>query len=96
MSAHIEWFAAQNIDIDGSARPGSYLGNDGSENSVAAVRIADQFTGDCVIIEGRPERLVELARDLLKAAEAVEMQTIIDPSLRRMYGLASLESEGTL
>ena len=87
-----KWFHAAYADATGAAQPGSFTDEgSGTENSVAAIRITSQHTGEGVVIQGRPEQLVELAREVLRVAEMVQAQTLQDTSLRRMYGLTSVE-----
>lgn len=88
MSVHIEWLAANFVDVDGTAQPRSYE-NDGNENATAAIRIASRYDGDGIIIEGRPERLLELAREITRTAELIVEQTMRDPKLRSLYGITS-------
>jgi hypothetical protein len=82
------WLNAARVDIDGAARPRSFIDGD-SANDVAAVRITSQFVSeDQVIIQGRPEDLLAMAHALVRTAELVVEQTMRDPELRRLYGLA--------
>jgi hypothetical protein len=86
------WFSALFTEVDGSAQPASFAIDPIGRNEVAALRIkASDSTGDMLIIEGRPERLLEVARELLRTAELVMNQTMQDPALRRLYGLTSVE-----
>jgi hypothetical protein len=93
VSYQITWLAARFLDIDGSARPGSYADSQGNQNAVAALRITDQNSADGLVIEGRPEDLVVKAREILRAAELVVEQTMRDPQLRSMYGLVQHDTK---
>lgn len=88
MSAHIEWLHARHIDVTGSAEPGSFEGPY-RPNEVAAIRITSQYDGDGLIIEGRPEDLLAAAREILRAAELIVVQTAQTPRLLSLYGLTS-------
>jgi len=86
MTSHIEWLDAGHADVTGAATPGSF-GDGMDDNTVAAIRITSQFTGDGTIIQGRPERLLQLGREITRVAELIIEQTMRDPSLRRLYGM---------
>jgi hypothetical protein len=86
--ADIVWLSALHVDVSASAQPGSFEYEDHGVNEAAAIRIADSAAnpGDALIIEGRPERLIEIAKEILHQAELIVEQTMRDPELRRLYG----------
>lgn len=83
------WLSAQYIEVDGSAKPGSYDYPDHGTNDAATIRIKSQTGDDALLITGRPERLLTVAQEILRAAELVVMETMRDPELRRLYGIPS-------
>lgn len=85
MSAHIEWGSARYTYIHGTATPGEIEHGDDA-NSTAAMQITYGSDGDALVIEGRPEDLVALFRGALDTAQAILMETVRSPELRRMYG----------
>lgn len=88
MSTHLEWLNAQHTDVTGSASPGAFEGDE-EANEVAAIRITSQYDGDGIVIQGRPEQLLALAKEITRTAELIVEQTMRDPELRAMYGLVS-------
>lgn len=89
MSAHTEWLAAANTEIGGSARPDYIIGSSGEGNSVACITVTDVYTGDGLVLQGRPEQLLEKAREILRAAEQIVEVTMREPELRSLYGITS-------
>jgi hypothetical protein len=87
MSAHIEWLSANYVEVGGTAQPGTYEGNDDA-NEVAAIKIVGA-DGDGIIIQGRPERLLTIAREVVRTAELIVEATMRDPKLRLLYGITS-------
>lgn len=83
------WLSAQFIEVDGSAKPGSYDYPDHGTNDVATIRIKDKVGDDALLITGRPERLLAVAREILRTAELIVEQTMRDPQLRSLYGITS-------
>jgi hypothetical protein len=94
MTNQIAWLSARFVDIDGSAKPGSYDDGHGNRNAVAAVRIASQHNGDAIILEGRPEDLLARGREIMRTIEGVVEQTMRDPELRRLYGFPERPNVG--
>lgn len=86
MSAHVEWLSSRYLDISGEAKPGGFENADGS-NEVACLIITSQNDGHGIVIEGRPDNLLDRAREILRAAELLVEKTMRDPELRRLYGL---------
>lgn len=89
----IIWLSAQYTEIDGSGKPESYDIFGHGVNDVATIRIKDQNNSDALLISGRPERLLEIARDFVRTAELIVEQTMRDPELRRLYGFAAIGNE---
>jgi len=85
----IEWITAPQIEVGGSARPDSVTDEHGIQNSVAIITLTNRHSGDAVVIEGRPEHLLNLARAQLRVAEQIVEATMRDPQLRSMYGLTA-------
>lgn len=92
----ILWLSARFTEVDGSAIPSRYTIEDYGENYAATIRIKDASSDDAMLIEGRPERLLELAREILRVAELVAEQTMRDPALRRLYGIIESSQGGTV
>jgi hypothetical protein len=90
----IEWLSAPHIDVTGTAKPGEIAGPY-NDNRVAAIRITSQFEDYGLVIEGRPEVLLQKAREILRTAELIVEQTMRDPNLRSLYGITSVEHGGT-
>jgi hypothetical protein len=88
MSAHIEWLSSRYTDVSGEAQPGGFE-NDGGANAVACLIITSQNDGHGIVIEGRPDNLLEKAREILRAAELLVEKTMCDPELRRLYGVTT-------
>lgn len=87
--SRIEWVTAPQIEVGGSARPDSVTDEHGVQNSVAIITLTNRHSGDAVVIEGRPEHLLALARDALVVAEQIVEVTMRDPQLRSMYGITA-------
>jgi len=86
----ILWLSANYVDVEGAAKPESFSYEDQGTNDVATIRIKDSLSsGDAVLISGRPERLVEIAKEILRTAELVMIQTMQSPELRRLYGITT-------
>lgn len=86
----IVWLSANYIDIDGTAVPDRFEYPDIGVNEAAAIRIvASTSPGDGLIIEGRPEQLLAIGRQVTRIAEQIIEATTRDPELRRMYGVSS-------
>lgn len=81
------WLGQKYTEIDGTAKPHSYVDESGQVNDVAAIRIKSKIDGAGIIIEGRPDEILSTAREILRTAELVVEQTMRDPELRRLYGI---------
>ena len=86
---NVTWLPTRYIDIDGTSIPGDVTTSDGSANDVACIRIVSQTDGSGIILEGRPDNLLERAREILRTAELIVEQTMRDPKLRSLYGITS-------
>jgi len=87
MSNRYEWLSARYTVVTGHAHPGE-IENDGNENGAAAILITSE-DGDGLVIEGRPEDLVDVARRILAVAEEIVVDTMRDPALRSLYGITA-------
>lgn len=85
----IVWVSPLYLTIDGTAQPDSIEYPEIGRNSAAALRILDSTSGDGLVIEGRPEQILERAREILRTAELIVEQTMRDPQLRALYGITS-------
>jgi len=86
MARTIEWLSAKFTRVASAASPGSFRTDDGSENSVAAIKIYDRTGGAGVIIEGTPDELLTIGKQVIHAAQQNIAATEHDPSLRALYG----------
>lgn len=86
MSAHIEWLSSRYTDVTAEAQPGGFE-NAGDSNAAACLIITSQNDGHGIVIEGRPDNLLEKAREILRAAELLVEKTMRDPELRSLYGI---------
>ena len=89
MSDAVTWVIAPQTEVGGSARPDYVVGPGGEGNSVAVITLTNRHHGERVAIEGRPEHLLEIAREILRTAEQIVEVTMRDPELRSLYGLTS-------
>jgi glutamine amidotransferase-like uncharacterized protein len=81
-----EWMIAQNVTVSGLAHPGQYEDNQGTHNDVAAIVIQRTSGIGTVVLEGRPESLVELAQKITDAAARITVTTYSDEKLMSLYG----------
>lgn len=86
---NVTWLPTRYIDIDGTAIPGDVTTSDGSANDVACIRIVSQTDGSGIILEGRPDNLLERAREILRTAELIVEQTKRSPDLLSLYGITT-------
>lgn len=77
---------ARYTEVEKNARPTE-------TTMVASIKIADAFEGSGLTVQGRPEDLVRLGREILAAAEEIVVETMRDPELRALYGITSAGSE---
>lgn len=70
----ILWLSAMFVDVDGSAKPGSYEYKDHGTNDVATIRLADQINGDALLISGYPDSLLRVAQEILRVCQLVQIQ----------------------
>lgn len=89
MSDAVTWVIAPQTEVGGSARPDYVVGPGGEGNSVAVITLTNRHHGERVAIEGRPEHLLEIAREILRTAEQIVEVTMRDPGLRSLYGITA-------
>lgn len=73
---------ARYTEVEKNARPTE-------TTMVASIKIGDAFDGSGLTIQGRPEDLVRLGREILAAAEEIVVETMRDPELRALYGITT-------
>lgn len=78
------WLVARTLELESTAQPGILVDVDGTANSTAAILLGDDGKG--VIIEGRPADLVQLCERMLEQARSIEVATMVNPELLRLYG----------
>jgi hypothetical protein len=81
-----EWMMPRSVTVESTAIPRIFVDDKGEENSVAAIRIRRNSGVGAVVIEGRPEDLVEFARQVTVAARQAAGDTDATPELRALYG----------
>lgn len=95
MSGHHEWASARYTIVQGTAKPGEIERGE-SANDTAAIEFVYGSDGDSLVIEGRPEELLALMRRGMEMANAILLETVRTPELRRMYGdMAEASQLGT-
>lgn len=94
MSGRIEWLPARFTMVSGVAVPGDFKDEDGNSNEVACIAI-QSADGYGIVIEGRPDNLLDIARSVLRTAETLVEQTMRDPNLRSLYGITTPPQVGT-
>lgn len=81
-----EWMIAPHVHVEGMAKPGHYTDSEGETNEVGALMIQRSSGIGTLIIQGRPEDLLEVATKLVAAAEAIVAVTELSDGLKRLYG----------
>lgn len=81
-----EWMHAPSVTVQGHARPGSYVSEDGEFNTVGALMLQRNSGIGTLIIEGRPEDLLRVAAAITRAAEEIDRATEDSADLRSLYG----------
>lgn len=88
MTAHTEWASARYTQVTMAAHPGQMERGD-SANEAGAIELVYGSGGDSLVITGRPEDLLAMARNVLAAAEEIVVESTRDPELRALYGMTS-------
>lgn len=86
MTRHVEYISAAMVEVGGAAKPDAIDLGDGEQNSVACLTLGDAGNGSLIVIEGRPEQLVKIAKELHRTAVLIREATQHNPELLALYG----------